>query len=144
MLISHLRVNSGLSRTQDQLHIHIGCLSSRAKRAIRSAASELSASRWARVEKEVLGVETWAREIDQSTLDGVNPLRLAVEGIPSVLDKGSMGIAVAASRLLGGRNGFVELAWLDESNAPGHPFAVEELLDPRCSQLRPTKLMNLQ
>jgi CDP-diacylglycerol pyrophosphatase len=127
-----LAVNSRLSRTQDQLHIHIGCVSSRARQLIESAAPGLSASSWLRVKKEALGVETYAREIE--SLDGVNLLRLAMDGIPSaVRNLGSMGIAVAASPLRGGRHGFVALAWFDETNAPGHPFAVEELLDPRCS-----------
>jgi CDP-diacylglycerol pyrophosphatase len=129
-----LGVNSRLSRTQDQLHIHIGCGSSIARRAVASVAPELSPSGWARVKKQVLGVKTWAREIEQSSLEGVDPLRLAVEGIPGAVENlESMGIAVAASQLSGGRNGFVVLAWFDETNAPGHPFAVEELLDPRCA-----------
>ena len=70
-------------------------------------------------------------------LNGVDPLRLAVEGIPDAPDKlGSMGIAVAASKLPNGRDGFVVFAWFDETNAPGHPFAVEELLDPSCSNYK--------
>ena len=63
-----LAVNSRLSRTQDQLHIHVGCVSSVARRTIKLAALELSASRWAPIKKEALGVETWAREIEQSSL----------------------------------------------------------------------------
>jgi len=44
-----LAVNSGLSRAQDQLHIHIGCLARRARETISSIAPELSENGWVRI-----------------------------------------------------------------------------------------------
>lgn len=81
------------------------------------------------------GTEIWARRIGRSSLDGMNPLQLAAEGIPDALGNlASMGLAVAASPLADGRDGFVALAWFDDASVPSHAFAAEGLLDPRCSR----------
>jgi len=80
------------------------------------------------------GIDLWARQIGQSSLDGVTPLQLAAEGIPDALGNlASMGLAIAASSLADGRDGFVVLAWFDDASVPKHAFAAEGLLDPRCS-----------
>ena len=130
-----LAVNSKVSRAQDQLHIHIGCLAPRAREAIGSIAPELSESGWVRIKRGMYGVDIWARQIGQTSLDGVNPLRLAAEGIPDALrNLDSMGLAVVASPLADGRDGFVALAWFDGASVPKHAFAAEGLLDPRCSR----------
>jgi CDP-diacylglycerol pyrophosphatase len=130
-----LAVNSGLSRAEDQLHIHIGCLAPRAREAIRSIAPELSENGLVFIERGLYGIDVWARQIGQNSLDTVNPLRLAAEGIPDALGNlASMGLVVAASSLGDGRNGFVALAWFDDVAIPKHAFAAEGLLDPRCSR----------
>lgn len=57
------------------------------------------------------------------------------EGIPDAIGNlASMGLAVAASPLADGRDGFVALAWFDDASVPSHAFAAEGLLDPRCSR----------
>ena len=130
-----LAVNSGLSRAEDQLHIHIGCLAPRAREAIRSIAPELSESRWVRIKRGMYGVDVWARQIGPRSLDTVNPLRLAAEGIPDALGNlASMGLVVAAGSVADGSDGFVALAWFDDASFPKHAFAAEGFLDPRCSR----------
>jgi hypothetical protein len=60
------------------------------------------------------GLNVLARRIGQKTLDGVNPFRLAAEGIQGGAEKlGQLGIVVLGSELADGREGFVALAWLD-------------------------------
>lgn len=131
-----LAVNSGLSRAQDQLHIHIGCLAPRAKALIMSIAPELSENGWVFIKSGLYGIDVWARRIGQRSLDGVNPLRLAAEGIPDALGNlASMELTVAASPVADGGDGFVALAWFDDdASIPKHAFAAEGLLDPRCSR----------
>ena len=129
-----LAVNSQLLRAQDQLHIHIGCISSIARLATRSAAPELSDSEWTRLKWHVRGPAVWARRISSSSLDGVNPFRMA-EGIPDGDTKLThLAIVVAGSELADGRNGFVELAWLDDTSRPGGSLTADGLLDPLCSR----------
>jgi CDP-diacylglycerol pyrophosphatase len=128
-----LAVNSQLMRTQDQLHIHIGCISPRARREIGSVAPYLSDSDWTPLNSRVHGLDVWARRISQSSLDGVNPFRMA-EGIPDGNAKlAQTGIVVAGGELADGRDGFIVLAWLDDIAAPGRVLSAEEFLDPRCS-----------
>jgi CDP-diacylglycerol pyrophosphatase len=56
-----LAVNSRLSRAQDQLHIHIGCIFPAARRVIGSIAAELSDTGWTRVNLGAHGLKVWAR-----------------------------------------------------------------------------------
>jgi CDP-diacylglycerol pyrophosphatase len=129
-----LAVNSQLMRTQDQLHIHIGCISLLARRAIDSVAPKLSDSGWTRASSGTHGPKIWARRIGQKTLEGVNLFRLAAEGIADGSAKlGQLGIVIAGSELADGRDGFVALAWLDDAAMPSRSLAAEEFLDPRCS-----------
>jgi CDP-diacylglycerol pyrophosphatase len=128
-----LAVNSQLMRAQDQLHIHIGCISPVARRAIGLVAPDLSDSDWTRLNWHVHGPDVWARRISQSSLDGVNPFRLA-EGIRDGDAKlAPIGIVVAGTELADGRDGFVELAWIDDVTKPGGSLTADGLLDPGCS-----------
>jgi CDP-diacylglycerol pyrophosphatase len=129
-----LAVNSQLMRAQDQLHIHIGCISPVARRAIGLVAPDLSDSDWTRLNWHVHGPDVWARRISQSSLDGVNPFRLA-EGIRDGDAKlTQIAIVIAGSELADGRDGFVELAWLDDTARPGGSLTADGLLDPSCSR----------
>ena len=129
-----LAVNSQLLRSQDQLHIHIGCLSYAARLATRSAAPELSDSEWTRLKWHVRGPAVWARRISGSSLDGVNPFRMAEEIAEGNSKLTHLAIVVAGSALADGRDGFVELAWLDDSARPGGSLTADGLLDPNCSR----------
>jgi CDP-diacylglycerol pyrophosphatase len=100
-----------------------------------SIAPELSENRWVFIKRRLYGIDVWARQIGQNSLDGVNPLRLVAEGIPDALGNlASMGLAVAASPVADGSDGFVALSWFDDVAMPNHAFAAEGLLDPRCSR----------
>jgi CDP-diacylglycerol pyrophosphatase len=82
-----LAVNSQLMRTQDQLDVHIGCISPFARRAISSVAPKLSDSGWTRASSGTHGPKIWARRIEQKTIEGANLFRLAAEGIPDSAGK---------------------------------------------------------
>jgi CDP-diacylglycerol pyrophosphatase len=56
-----LAVNSKLNRTQDQLHIHIGCMSMQVKTAIKIFTSGLSDANWTRLQRPIGGLMFWAR-----------------------------------------------------------------------------------
>jgi CDP-diacylglycerol pyrophosphatase len=129
-----LAVNSSLARTQDQLHIHIGCISNEVKRSIEAIEPELSPTRWQRLNRPIGGFIFWARRIDQDTLAGVNPFRLASEGLPIASeDRGNVTIVVAGARSAQGRDGFVLLVAIDDRFRPGFPHSGSDLLDRSCS-----------
>ena len=134
-----LVVNSRLLRSQDQLHIHIGCLSRRMRRMLRTRAPELPEDGWARiggplnVANTLDGPGLWARRIDSETLAGVNPFRLAAEGGSDETESRSrLMIAVAGVQLADGRGGFVLIAAYDDPANPNDQYSAEDFIDPSC------------
>lgn len=129
-----LAVNSRQSRTQDQLHIHIGCLSSSAARTVRAFAPDLPADRWVPLGRPFRGLEFWGRLLLQENLVGVNPFRLAAEAWPNPSeDRSQLTIAVVGIDLPDGRKGFVLLA---SYHNPQGRYSVEDLLDGSASNCR--------
>jgi len=122
-----LAVNSAFSRSQDQLHIHVGCLAPVAKRAVVALAPGLPVGEWARLGGVVPGSPTWGYRIGAADLAGVDPFRLAAEG-PAGNGRGlaRLMIAVAGVRI-GDDDDLVILA------APG-AFAAESIVDASCSE----------
>jgi CDP-diacylglycerol pyrophosphatase len=123
-----LAVNSELARTQDQLHIHIGCLSNDVKQAIAALTPELSSSRWRRLSLPNKGVLFWARTIGQDSLAGVNPFRIVAENLPSAREnRGAVNIVVAGARSVAGRDDFVLLASVDDLSTRYRPAGSDVL-----------------
>ncbi len=134
-----LAVNSRLVRTQDQLQFHIGCLPRGVKKALETLAPELPEDRWVRIGRSMTVGDTlhgsglWGRRVDQETLTGVNPFRLAAEVGPDEAESRSRSmIAVAGIQLANGRGGFVLLASYDDPSHPNEQFSAEDFLDPSC------------
>lgn len=126
-----LAVNSRQSRTQDQLHVHIGCLYANAKQTVRALAPALSESRWIPLGRPFHGLEFWGRLLVQENLVGVNPFRLAAEArLSASEDRSQLTIAVAGIRLPDGRDGFVLLA---SYHNPLGQYSVEDFLDDSAS-----------
>lgn len=129
-----LAVNSRQSRTQDQLHIHIGCLTRRAKLALHDVAPKLSEAHWSPLGRPFQGLEFWGRLLAENDLAGVNPFRLAAEAWPSQYkDKSQLTLAAAGIQLADGRDGFVLLA---SYNNPLGQFSAEDFLDFSAARCR--------
>ena len=95
-----LAVNSRAARTQDQLHIHIGCLPANVRRAVQSSAAALAVGEWERIHALASGRELWAWRTGQSDLGGVEPFRLAAATLPDMnSDRSTLMIAVAGVRI---------------------------------------------
>ena len=130
-----LAINSRYTRTQDQFHIHLGCIASNSKRILAAIAPKLTPSRWVSSDERFYGFEIWGREIVGDTLEGVNPIKLADEGLPVQADGPAMTtIVVTGLRLPDGRDGFAELAWRSNPANWRRQFTAEDFLDERCSQ----------
>jgi len=91
-----LAVNSRSSRSQDQLHIHIGCISRQAKQTLQAIAPQLPGNKWAPIKERIQGFEFWGRRVAQETLAGVNPFRLAAEGFPDEIKSSAQSTIVVA------------------------------------------------
>lgn len=129
-----LAINSRYSRTQDQFHIHLGCIALSSKRFLSALAPKLSTTRWVRADERFYGFEIWGREIVGDTLEGVNPILLADEGLPEAVNAAATTIVVAGLRLPDGRDGFAELAWRNDGVNWPRQLTGEDFLDERCLQ----------
>jgi len=123
-----LVVNSRLSRTQDQLHIHLGCLSAEAKRTLQTIAPQLSETHWLPLKRPIRGLAFWGRRLDQDTLVGINPFRIVADDIRGNVSMGPLTIVVAGYLPAEGRGGFIILV-----AQSGPDNAGEEVLDFSCS-----------
>jgi CDP-diacylglycerol pyrophosphatase len=133
-----LFVNSAVVRTQDQLHIHVGCLLPSARDAIAVAAPKVPIGEWTRVGAVVPHTMFWGTRIGGTDLSDVEPFRLAAEALADKAGRLSdLTIAVTGVRV-DNDDEFLILA--SYAKAPGAWWAVgaENLLDSNCAaSLRP-------
>jgi CDP-diacylglycerol pyrophosphatase len=126
-----LAINSRLSRTQDQLHIHIDCLKPEVQSALTLLQAQLS-TEWSTKPITLHGHHYFARLLREQSLDGVNPFRLVADG-PGRGEPNleRMSVALVASKLSDGQNGFILLAgrFSRGRNDGGHS---EDILDHSC------------
>lgn len=134
-----LIVNSGVVRTQDQLHIHIGCLKPDAHRTLAAVAPRLPVGEWRLVAWFVPHQPFWALRLGRADLDGVDPFQLVFDAFDRVVDdRAKLTIAVAGARV-GGQDDLVVL--VSYAGAPGSwwPVGAENLLDSRCRPEAPSR-----
>jgi CDP-diacylglycerol pyrophosphatase len=128
-----LAVNSGVVRTQDQLHIHIGCLLPAAATAVRTIAPQLRLGEWAQVGPIIPHSMFWALRIRGADLATVQPLALAADYFGDrVRNRAEIMIAVAAVRVAGDDE-FLILATYAHAPRAWWPVGAEDLLDRSCS-----------
>jgi CDP-diacylglycerol pyrophosphatase len=128
-----LAVNSRFARTQDQLHIHIGCLSASARRKLQASVGALKVGVWGLVGELAPGAIFWGWRTGRADLESVEPFRLVADTLPvDVADRSGLTIVVAGLRI-GEREELVVLAALAERRSSHGIFATEEIVDARCS-----------
>jgi CDP-diacylglycerol pyrophosphatase len=124
-----LGVNSASTRSQDQLHIHFGCLRPSAKRALSAVASTLPVGSGTRVDKVEPGILIWALRTGKPTLDGVDPFRLAAEGLAGHI-KSRAQLMIFVTQIHTESDEFIILAsYVGQRYQP----EVEDVLDLSCS-----------
>ncbi len=97
-----LFVNSAIVRTQDQLHIHVGCLRPTARRTLTAAAPKVPMGEWAQIGPVVPHTMFWAYRIPGTDLPNVNPFRLAAEVVAGkTKDPGDLTVVVVGARVDG-------------------------------------------
>ena len=120
-----LAVNSVLARSQDQLHIHIGCLTPSFAERLRAHGLGPKAGVWFRGPDLGKKLELWTFRSGSTDANGLEPFRLARE---LVGDDRSMSRTTLAVVSAGGE--FVVVAL--RSRPGGWYAAAEDLLDLRC------------
>lgn len=128
-----LAVNSRLSRTQDQLHIHIDCVRPQVRAVLAAERSRLG-GRWIPLSFPFLGDHYQARWIDGQTLETANPFRVLVRDLPRGVDPGAYALALVGAIGADGRPGFVLIRSRETPSDYGAPSG-EALLDHHCRVL---------
>ncbi|WP_294540294.1 CDP-diacylglycerol diphosphatase [uncultured Rhodoblastus sp.] len=127
-----LVVNPAMVRTQDQLHIHVGCLFPRARIALAAAAPQVPVGAWVRLPEIVPHIAFWGTRVGTSSLSGVAPFRLAAEALADrVRERGKLTLMVAGVRVAGAEQFLIVASY---AGAPHSwwPIGNQELIDARC------------
>jgi CDP-diacylglycerol pyrophosphatase len=127
-----LIVNSAVVRTQDQLHIHVGCLLLSVRRALAAAAPEVPIGEWARIDVGVPHTTFWGTRVQAVELSDVEPFRLAAEALADkVRDRRILMIMVAGVRVHG-QDEFLILASYAGAPHAWWPVGAADLLNSSC------------
>ncbi len=123
-----LAINSAVSRSQNQLHIHVDCVRADVHDALIRNAAALGPT-WAPFPEPLAGHPYLATTVASDDLDGVNPFQVLADGVPGArADMGLQTLVAIGAYLPDGRPGFVLLA--DRADpATNNSAAGEELQD---------------
>jgi CDP-diacylglycerol pyrophosphatase len=127
-----LAVNSELSRSQNQLHIHIDCVRPDVRDALNEEAAKIG-SHWAPFDIWLFGHHYGAMRVAGARLAGHNPFKLLARGVPgATADMGHYTLVVVGMTFADHRPGFVILE--DRADpAHGDNAGGEELQDHACA-----------
>jgi CDP-diacylglycerol pyrophosphatase len=125
-----LAVNSALTRSQDQLHIHLGCLVPATKHRLSRLAPQIPIGAWTRVSGVIDGEELWALRPGRADLTGVEPFRLSAEALAhKIRDRAQLMIFVTGVPALNNN----ELLILASYAGAQYQVEAESILDTACS-----------
>ena len=130
-----LAINSIPGRSQDQLHIHVGCIRQSVLRVLRSHESGIRRT-WTRLGARLAGDTYQAIRVEAEDLRETNPFHLLAK-IDGMVPKrmGDQTLVVIGAVFKNGRNGFYILS-NDAEPKKGDLAAGEELLDDHCALTR--------
>ncbi len=126
-----LAINSAVSRSQDQLHIHLSCIRAGALEALRKDERKIG-ERWALLNVPLIGHHYTAMWVAGENLSAYNPFRLLAENVPAAArNMGDRTLVVVALTRSDGTRGFVLLSDQVNKESGDQAFG-EELLDRDC------------
>ncbi|MGB6325023.1 MAG: CDP-diacylglycerol diphosphatase [Methylocella sp.] len=127
-----MAINSAASRSQDQLHIHVGCIAPAVADFLRRHQAEIHGA-WSVLSVALLGHRFAAMKIETKSLAHADPFKLLARGLPSSkFSMRSQTLAVIGAKFADGRTGFYLLA-NDSGASPKNIVSAEALLDDACA-----------
>ncbi len=120
-----LAINSKWARSQDQLHVHVDCVAESVSEALADYRSALD-DRWRAMTEPLRGRKYFARRVDSTDLEDVQPLRLLADGLEGA--KANMGAysLAAVGATFDGKPGFILLADSFSLEGGGHAEDIED------------------
>jgi len=133
-----LAINSSHARSQDQLHIHVDCISREVRDSLRRHLSELS-DKWSSHGFALLGKRYQAIRLSESEFAERNLFALVASITPeAAADMGAETIVVTGATFPDGSHGFIVLE--DRADrVPGDRAHGEDLLDHTCKIAAPVQ-----
>lgn len=129
-----LAVNAQITRSQDQLHVHLDCIAGDVRAALQEMEPGVPANGWVALPRPIRHLRFWAHRVRAETLDGINPFALVARDIPGArVTMGQMTIVVAGSNFKDGGKGFLVLAARVGGTRAEAVSTGEELLDHACA-----------
>lgn len=125
-----LVANSRFARTQDQLHIHLGCASPRIRRTLRLAADGMKVGAWSRISPAAPAAALWVMPTGGSDLAEVEPFRLAARQFAGE-DLGRLTIAVVGTRVAD-RDELTLVVAENRERPDASQLSAEDMVEPRC------------
>lgn len=128
-----LALNSRPGRSQDQLHIHVDCLKTGVRDALRRLGPAMSTERWTKLAVPFHGDRYWALKLVSPDLRGVNVLDLVANGLHVAEgDEALVTIVLAGATFPHGGEGFYLLAMTAAHGRAGQGHG-EYLQDHACA-----------
>lgn len=127
-----LVVNPKERRTQDQLHIHIGCLVPEAEAALQAFAARAPAGQWSKLGALVPHSVFWGFPTGSTDLATVEPFRLAVAAMAGMTqNQANVTVAVGLTSVKG-RKEFIVLATYPGAPHQWWTMGSDDLLEYDC------------
>ncbi len=127
-----LIANSRRIRVEDQLHIHIGCLVSHARRFLAEAAETLPPGAWRQIGPVVPGSSFWALKVRSADLTDVDPFRLVQEKFGRAVKNPADLMVAAVGAEVAGEKAFLILTSIPPASRSLRPAGSDVLIDRRC------------
>ena len=127
-----MAVNSAMTRSQDQLHIHIDCIQPAVASQLREHIADVTQN-WSELGFDLSGRRYVARRVVSADLEGLNPFLLLAEGIEAArADMAWETLVVVGASFSDGQDGFILLASRGDPST-GNTANGEDLLDHSCT-----------
>ena len=130
-----LAANSRFARTQDQLHIHVGCASPRIRQALRLLAASQKVGDWTPIGALGPSSELWGMRAGRPNLDQIEPFRLAAQRFAAE-DADLSRLTIAAVGMHVDDHDEMALLVVDDRGAENPDFPADEIVDSRCRAFR--------
>lgn len=127
-----LAINPKTMRSQDRLHVHIGCLEDAVQAALGKRTVAVNPNRFAALNFKIRGWPLWAMRVDADDLRDLDPIQLLAANLPGASeDMGNQMLVVVREQLPSGKSTFVLLT--NRSDDRSRPYSVEPLFASSCS-----------
>lgn len=132
-----LIVNTKGTRSQDQLHIHIGCLRPDVRRFLDEAAQRMPLNQWTRIGPVVPRQIYFGVRVTEADFQTLNPVRIAAQGFAGAARNPGGLMVMAVGARVHEEDDMLILALFEGVDGRIQHVGAEDLLDRSCTSPSP-------